>query len=116
MIKINRVPWLFLPLALTVVSCGKSSDLNRNANPNVIVADSNTNGIMSGMEISEKSDLSKIGRVLEFDGVRAKIAVPRKDHAKLAAKLLSTFEVDDLEIREEELEDVILKFFGGKRA
>lgn len=60
----------------------------------------------------KRSDLTKIGKVIEFDGLKATIAVTRKDHAQKAAKLLTTFPVDNLDIQEISLEDVIVKYFS----
>ena len=59
----------------------------------------------------KKSELEKIGSILEFDGLKATIVVPREIHAKKAADLLSAFPVQNLDIQEVELEDVILKYF-----
>ncbi|MFZ2200044.1 MAG: ATP-binding cassette domain-containing protein, partial [Microgenomates group bacterium] len=59
-----------------------------------------------------KAELDLIGKVIEFDGWKAVIAVPRKEHAKKAAELLTKFEVDNLDIQEIKLEDVILKHFS----
>lgn len=59
-----------------------------------------------------KEEVEKIGRLVEFDGYKAVIAVPRAEHAKLAAELLTKFEVDNLDIQEIKLEDIILKHFS----
>lgn len=59
-----------------------------------------------------KAELEKIGRVVEYDGFKATIAVPRVGHAKKAAELLTAFEVDNLDIQEIKLEDIILKHFS----
>ncbi len=63
-------------------------------------------------EETKKDAVSKIGRIIEFDGFSATIAVPREDHAKKAAELLSTFEIDNIDIAEVELEDIIIKSFS----
>lgn len=60
----------------------------------------------------DKADLEKIGQVIEFDGFQATIAVPRNDHAKKAAELLTDFSVDNIDIQEVELEDIIIKSFS----
>ncbi len=62
-----------------------------------------------------KSDLEKIGTVTDFNPFKATISVPRAEHGQAAAKLLSSFPVDDLDISEISLEDVIRKIFGEKR-
>ena len=59
-----------------------------------------------------KEDLEKIGKIIEFSGFQATIAVPRAEHAKKAAELLTMFEVDNIDIQEVELEDIILKSFA----
>ncbi len=59
-----------------------------------------------------KAELAKIGRVVEYEGWKAVIAVPRKIHAKQAAHLLTTYSVDNLDIKEVSLEDIILKHFS----
>jgi ABC-2 type transport system ATP-binding protein len=53
-------------------------------------------------------ELEKIGRVVEYEGTRVVIAVPRATHTKAAAKLLTTYEVDNLDIQEVKLEDIIV--------
>lgn len=59
-----------------------------------------------------KKELQKFGRVVEYDGWKTVIAVPRKGHAKIAAELLTKFGVDNLDIQESKLEDIILKHFS----
>ena len=59
-----------------------------------------------------KEDLEGIGKIVEFNGFQATIAVPRAEHAKKAAELLTRFEVDNIDIQEVELEDIILKSFA----
>lgn len=59
-----------------------------------------------------REKLKKFGRVVSYEGWKATIAVPRKDHAKKAAQLLTEFEVDNLDIQEIKLEDIILKYFS----
>jgi ABC-2 type transport system ATP-binding protein len=66
-------------------------------------------------DFSEKiprSSLSKIGRVVEYDGWKATIAVPRDGHAQKAAKLLTSFPVDNLDIMEIKLEDIMITHFS----
>lgn len=58
-------------------------------------------------------ELEKIGRVVEYEGWKATIAVPRRVHAKKAAELLTAYQVDNLDIQEASLEDIILKHFSG---
>lgn len=62
-------------------------------------------------DVSQK-ELAKLGRVVEYEGWKATIAVARKDHAKRAAELLTKFRVDNLDIQEIKLEDIILKHFS----
>jgi ABC-2 type transport system ATP-binding protein len=56
--------------------------------------------------------LEKIGRVVEYEGWRAVLAVSRADHAKKAAEILTSFKVDNLDIQEVRLEDIILSNFS----
>lgn len=56
--------------------------------------------------------LEKYGRIVEYDGWKVVLAVPRIGHAKVAAELLTKFEVDNLDIQESKLEDIILKHFS----
>jgi ABC-2 type transport system ATP-binding protein len=58
-----------------------------------------------------KEKLEQYGRVVTYEGWKAVIAVPRKDHAKRAAEILTAFQVDNLDIQEITLEDIILKYF-----
>jgi ABC-2 type transport system ATP-binding protein len=60
----------------------------------------------------KRADLEKIGEVVEFNGFQATIAVPRQEHAKKAAELLTDFSVDNIDIQEVELEDIIIKSFS----
>ena len=60
----------------------------------------------------KKEDLRGIGKIVEFDGFQATIAVPRADHAKKAAELLTKFQVDNIDIQEVELEDILIKSFS----
>jgi ABC-2 type transport system ATP-binding protein len=60
----------------------------------------------------QREDLKDIGKIIEFDGFQATIAVPRHDHAKKAADLLTKFKVDNIDIQEVELEDIIIKSFS----
>ncbi|MBI4225281.1 MAG: ATP-binding cassette domain-containing protein [Candidatus Sungbacteria bacterium] len=62
-------------------------------------------------EVSKEA-LEGIGKVVEFGGLQAVIAVPRAEHAKKAAELLTRFEIDNIDIQEVELEDIILKSFA----
>lgn len=58
-----------------------------------------------------KEKLEQYGRVVTYEGWKAVIAVPRKDHARRAAEILTSFQVDNLDIQEITLEDIILKYF-----
>jgi ABC-2 type transport system ATP-binding protein len=59
-----------------------------------------------------REKLEAIGRVVEYEGTRVVIAVPRVAHAKKAAELLTTYTVDNLDIQEIKLEDIIVKHFS----
>lgn len=59
-----------------------------------------------------KHKLEKYGRIVEYDGWKVVLSVPRVGHAKIAAELLTKFEVDNLDIQESKLEDIILNNFS----
>lgn len=61
-----------------------------------------------------REDLEKFGMVSEFDYPRAVITVPHNNVSKVAASLLSSYEIDDLDINEPQLEDVIHNIFGNE--
>ncbi|MFA7301274.1 MAG: ATP-binding cassette domain-containing protein [Candidatus Shapirobacteria bacterium] len=61
------------------------------------------------------SNLEKIGRVTEYDDLKASIEVPRNQVAKMASRLLSEFDVDDLDIQEPRLENIIAEVFDNNK-
>ena len=63
----------------------------------------------------EKDKLAPIGKVVEAEGFRAVIQVPRHDAPAKAAELLAQFPVDDLNIDEPRLEDIIRKLFANQK-
>ncbi|MEO6508928.1 MAG: ABC transporter, partial [Patescibacteria group bacterium] len=63
-----------------------------------------------------KKDLEKIGKVVEYDKLKATVAVPRDGHTKKAAEILEKFPVANLDIKDIELEDIILKYFSKNTA
>lgn len=62
-----------------------------------------------------KNSLEKIGKVIEYDELKASIEVPRDQVTKMAAKLLSEFDVDDLDIQEPRLENIIAEVFDNNK-
>ena len=62
----------------------------------------------------DQRKLAEFGNIREYQFPRAKINVPRKDVAKLSAKLLSEFPVADLVIEEAPIEAIIREVFTGK--
>ncbi len=58
-----------------------------------------------------KTKLETIGKVTEFEDLRASIEIPRDKVAKMASKLLTDFDVDDLDIQEPRLENIIAGVF-----
>src|SRR3989344_5437155 len=62
----------------------------------------------------DQRKLAEFGNIREYQFPRAKINVPRKDVAKLSAKLLSDFPVADLVIEEAPIEAIIREVFTGK--
>ena len=62
----------------------------------------------------DQRKLAEFGNIKEYQFPRAKINVPRKDVAKLSAKLLRDFPVADLVIEEAPIEAIIREVFTGK--
>lgn len=65
-------------------------------------------------QVSRKK-LESIGKVVEFDDLRASIEVDRNMVPKMASKLLSEFDVDDLDIQEPRLENIIAEVFEANQ-
>ena len=61
---------------------------------------------------SGDSDLSGYGDVLERDGARVKLRVPKADTARVTARLLAEQDVADLTVEEPPIEDVIELVFA----
>jgi len=59
----------------------------------------------------EAPDLSRYGEVLQRDGNRVTLRVPRADSARVAARLLTDLPVADLTIEEPPIEDIIDRVF-----
>ncbi len=62
----------------------------------------------------EKKDLEKFGNILEFDGDTTTISVPRSDVPKISAKMLESLPVDDVDIKEMDLDDVVRLIFQNE--
>ena len=62
----------------------------------------------------DQRKLAEFGNIKDYQFPRAKINVPRKDVAKLSAKLLRDFPVADLVIEEAPIEAIIREVFTGK--
>lgn len=61
-----------------------------------------------------RDDLMEYGTVIEFDGFQTTLEVSRVDHAKKAAALLTNLPVANIDIKEVELEDIILQYFSSR--
>jgi ABC-2 type transport system ATP-binding protein len=61
------------------------------------------------------SDLSAYGDVLETDGARVKLRVPKADTARVTARLLAEREIADLTVEEPPIEDVIELVFAQEQ-
>ena len=61
---------------------------------------------------SGDSDLSGYGDVLERDGARVKLRVPKADTARVTARLLAERDIADLTVEEPPIEDVIELVFA----
>lgn len=62
----------------------------------------------------EKQDVAKFGKVIEFEKDTATVSVPRSEVPKVSAKILESLPVDDVDIKEVDLDDVIRLIFSGK--
>ena len=63
----------------------------------------------------EKSDVEKYGKVIDFTGDAATISVPRGKVPEVSAQMLEKLPVDDVDIKEMDLDDVVRLIFknGG---
>lgn len=59
-----------------------------------------------------REKLETLGKVVELSGTKTTISVPRAKASKLAAKLLSSFPVDDITIEEPNIEEIIHDVFS----
>lgn len=62
-----------------------------------------------------KEKLSKLGEIIEYDETNATLSVPREKTSQIAAKLLETFPVDDLNIEEANIEEIIRDVFSNSK-
>lgn len=60
----------------------------------------------------ERSALSEFGIIEHFEGLSAKLRVPRQHISKISAEILSRFDVKDLTIEEVPIEDIIRTLFS----
>lgn len=63
----------------------------------------------------DRDKLAKYGLVCEIDGPRVVFNIPRAEVSRSAGKLLTDFDVDDLDIGEPRLEDIISEIFEDKQ-
>ena len=64
----------------------------------------------------EEVDLSGYGEVVEREGVRVTLRVPKADTARVTARLLSEVPVVDLTVEDPQIEEVIEQVFSQERA
>ncbi len=62
-----------------------------------------------------KLDLNKLGEVIEIDSAHGTISVERGVVSSVASKLLSDYKVEDIDIKEIEIEDIIQSVFSTTR-
>ncbi|MBI2611274.1 ATP-binding cassette domain-containing protein [Candidatus Gottesmanbacteria bacterium] len=62
-----------------------------------------------------RSELEKFGDLKKFIFPHVELAVSRKDSNNIAAKLLETYQIDDLNITEPDIEDIIRRVFAGEK-
>lgn len=65
-------------------------------------------------DLVTREQVSCLGEVVEFDLPKAVIKVPRRETSARASRLLSEFNVEDLNIEEPPIEDVIRELFTGQ--
>jgi ABC-2 type transport system ATP-binding protein len=63
----------------------------------------------------ERKELEQFGEIVEYIDQKATIKVARKDASKKAADLLSSFDIDDININEPRLEDIIRVAFSESK-
>jgi ABC-2 type transport system ATP-binding protein len=63
----------------------------------------------------ERESLSLFGTIESFEGLSAKLRVPRQHISKISAEILSRFDVQDLTIEEVPIEDIIRNLFSRER-
>lgn len=61
-----------------------------------------------------REQLAGLGELVEFDPPKVVLKVPRKEASVRAARLLSEFSVEDLNIEEPPIEEVIRELFSGR--
>lgn len=64
-------------------------------------------------DVAEK-DLTKLGRIVEYEAPKAILSVKREDSNKSTSKLLKDYPVIDLNIEEPDIEDIIREVFSRK--
>lgn len=61
----------------------------------------------------ERKKLEKLGKIVELDGTKAVLSVPRAQSSHVAATLLDKFSIDDLNIEEPNIEEIIRDVFAN---
>jgi ABC-2 type transport system ATP-binding protein len=62
----------------------------------------------------EKADIEKFGKLIEMEDNLATISVPRSEVPKVSAQILEALPVDDVDIKEMDLDEVVRKIFSGE--
>lgn len=63
----------------------------------------------------DKVDVSKYGKIVNFDGHTVTISVARGDVPRISAKMLESLPVDDVDIKEMDLDDVVRQIFAESK-
>ncbi len=61
-----------------------------------------------------KIELENFGTIKEYNSIKVVLAVPRDEATKVAEKILSKFDIDDINIEEPNIEDIIRDVFTKK--
>lgn len=62
----------------------------------------------------ERGKLESLGQIMEIDGRKAILSIPREKSNHVASRLLETFDVEDLNIEEANIEEIIRDVFTKK--
>lgn len=86
---------------------GKVDDLAKNFVKNKEI-------VFTLSSVTTHKKIEEVGKIIEFSGLSGVISVPREKVASASSKLLSNFQVEDLNIQEPSLEYIVKELFEGR--